>query len=94
MTPIKFKGSNLIIAEDQPEYIPLPARIFQYSDGTRAAGVCWRLSWRERFKLLFSGKLWHVVYTFGRPLQPQLLSTSRPDMGEQNEKHFGEPTCE
>jgi len=25
MRPVKFKGSNIVFAENQPEYLPLPA---------------------------------------------------------------------
>ena len=31
MKPIKFKGHNVVFAEDQPEYQPLPA--LKYADG-------------------------------------------------------------
>ena len=73
MTPIKFPGSNVVFAEDQPQYNPLPAhRDRDDLEGTLT--VCWKLSWRERLIVLFTGKLWHQVMTFNQPLQPQLLA--------------------
>lgn len=74
MTPIEFDGQTLIIAKDQPEYLPLPAHVSD--DGI--VTCCWSLTWRERIKVLLSGRIWHRVMTFKRPLQPQAISTMRP----------------
>lgn len=74
MNPVKFKEQTITYAEGQPQYLPLPAH--RASDGR--ATFCWRLSWRERFKLLLTGHLWHSVLTFKQPLQPQLLSVDKP----------------
>lgn len=73
MNPIAFREQTAVIAENQPEYVPLPAHIAE--DGTIT--FCWRLSWRERFKVLLTGLLWHQVLTFRTPLQPQYLSTEK-----------------
>ena len=75
MTPIKFEGSNVVFAEDQPEYLPLPA--YRSGDESGSVVFCWGLSWKERLQLFLTGKLWHKVLTFSGPLQPQLLSSSR-----------------
>lgn len=75
MKPIEFPEQDVIIAKDQPEYIPLPAHI-DYEHG--AVTFCWKLSLRERIKLLLDGRLWHTVLTFRQPLQPQLLSVDKP----------------
>jgi len=74
MKPIKFKGHNLVVAKDQSEYQQLP--VHRSDDGTLIS--CWSLTWRERIKLLFTGRLWHSVMTFNQPLQPQLLSVDNP----------------
>lgn len=74
MTPVKFPGSNVVFAENQPEYLPLSAH--KGDDGV--VTFCWRLTLRERFALLFRGLLWHQVMTFGHALQPQSLSATRP----------------
>ncbi len=66
MKPIKFKKQNTVYAETQPEYISLPA--YKESDG--CVTCCWKLTIRERFKMLFTGKPWVSLLTFNRPLQP------------------------
>lgn len=73
MTPIKFEESNVVIAEDQPEYLPLPA----YVDDEETI-TCWQLTWKERFKIFFTGILWFRQMNFGRSLQPQLPTVDRP----------------
>lgn len=76
MNPIDFRGSNSVAGKGQPEYQELPLNISP--DSTRTATSCWRLSLRERLKLLFTGKLWLQIMTFGGPLQPQLPSVDNP----------------
>lgn len=41
MDIIKFDGCNITFAEDQPEYLPLPAH--KTADGKVTS--CWGLSW-------------------------------------------------
>lgn len=73
MKPIKFKGSNLTLAENQPQYQQLPVC---YQGGTEATMTsCWKLSWKERIRLLFKGKLFISQLTFHSPLQPILPET-------------------
>lgn len=74
MQPVKFKGYNVIFAEDQPEYQPLPA----HKSYSGAVTSCWALTWRERLRLLFTGRLYLSVLAFGGPLQPQLPSVHNP----------------
>lgn len=77
MRPTKFKGQNSVFAESQPEYLALP--VFKDTDGEVIS--CWQLSVLERLKLLFTGKLWLSILTFNKPLQPQLPSVDKPDIG-------------
>lgn len=79
MQLIEFPEQTVIIAKGQPEYLPLPAHQFKDDPQGRIA-FCWQLSWRERFKVLFSGVLWHSVLTFYAPLQPQMLEVDKPEM--------------
>lgn len=72
----EFAGQNITIAKDQPEYIPMPAYIA--ADGT--VTCCWRLTWRERLRLLRSGVIWHQILTFRQPLQPQSLTVEQPQL--------------
>lgn len=74
MSPAEFKGQNVVFAKDQPEHLPLPA--LRTDDGRVISR--WRLTWRERFRVLLRGDLWLQTLTFNTPLQPQLLSVEKP----------------
>ena len=74
MNPVKFPESNITFAKNQPEYLPLPA----YRDEYGRVITCWQLSWKERIEILFKGKLWLNILTFGMRLQPQLLLIKSP----------------
>ena len=76
MTPIEFPECNTVLAKNQPEYHPLPAHI----DSADRLTFCWNLDWRDRVKLLATGRLWHQVLTFGARLQPQLLRVDKPEL--------------
>lgn len=73
---IEFPEQTCVYAKDQPQYRPLPAH--KADDGTLT--FCWRLGWRDRLRVLWSGLLWHQVLTFNHPLQPQLLLTQKPEL--------------
>lgn len=75
-----FPEANKTFGADQPQYIALPAYKEPGSNNGRIV-FCWSLSWRERLRVLFSGRIWHQVYTFHHPLQPQLLTVEKPDCG-------------
>jgi hypothetical protein len=70
---------QITIAEHQPEYLPLPAIIVGDRVVTR-----WKLSWAERFRILFSGNLWLILLTFGQPVQPIMLYAESPKQYIQN----------
>ena len=76
MTPKKFKGSNVVFAENQPEYIPLPA--FQSEEGVVVS--CWNLSFLERLSILFKGELWLSMLTSNKGLTPTYLTTKRSEV--------------
>lgn len=80
MKPIGFPEQTLVMAENQPAYTPLPVHRFDDAEGRLCC--CWSLSWRERFRVLFTGLIWHQMLTFNQPLQPQLLTTEKPAMEE------------
>lgn len=81
MKPIEFAEQNVVFAKHQPAYLPLPAHQFYGSDHGRIA-FCWKLSLRDRLKLALTGKLWHQVLIFNKPLQPQLLTADKPEMNK------------
>lgn len=71
MKPIKFKESNITLAKDQPQYQQLPI----HRDGKDNEGrvtSCWKLSFKERIKLLFTGNLWLSMMTFHKQPMPVL----------------------
>ena len=74
MKPIEFEQQNMVIAEKQPEYISLPA----YKELNGRVTCCWKLSIKERFKILFLGKFWLSVLTFNNPLQPIKPMAGKP----------------
>lgn len=78
MNIVEFPEQTVIYAKEQPQYQPLPA--FQFKDDSGRIACCWRLSWRERVKVLFTGVVWHEILTFNQSLQPQLLSVDKPLM--------------
>ena len=75
MKPVTFPEVNAVLAEDQPQYQPLPVH---RDKATGMVVSCWRLSRWERLKLLVTGRLWLLQLTFGDPLQPQCPQLDRP----------------
>jgi hypothetical protein len=76
MTPTvpepREKATFVEFAKNQPEYRPLPANVLLPYVETK-----WKLSWRERLRILLSGNLYLTVMTFGQPLQPIRMSVLR-----------------
>lgn len=77
MKPLNFDAANIMFAENQPQYETLPARVCLIDEDGEVT-TCWSLSWKERLKLLFTGRLWLSVLTFNNPLQPQRPSVECP----------------
>lgn len=82
MKPIQFKEVNKVFAKDQPEYVPLPAFLNNSPEGEVIS--CWQLSFRERLRILFTGKLWVCLLTFNKPLTPSLFTTKKSDVLTEN----------
>lgn len=68
MRPIDFAGRNVIFAEDQPEYQPLPA--LRMPDGE--VFTCWELSDEELATVVKNKCIYFKQLTFNQPLQPIL----------------------
>lgn len=66
MNPIEFEGHNVVIGENQKEYLPLPAHVAE--DGT--VTTVWQLTMEERTEILNNGRLYLRQLTFNNPLQP------------------------
>lgn len=78
MKPISFKEQNVVYAENQPEYLPLPAYKVDSPQGQVIS--CWKLSFRERIRILFTGMLWVSLLSFNRPLTPSFFTTKKSDL--------------
>ena len=78
MKPIEFKEQNIVFAKDQPEYNPLPA----FRDEKGEVITCWNLTFRERLRVLFSGKIWLSLLSFNKPLTPSFMTTKKNDLFE------------
>lgn len=74
MKPITFPGVNATWAEDQPEYMPLPAINTLDSNGTVI--TCWELDEAELEEISKSRKVFVSTSTFNAPIQPLYLSTN------------------
>ncbi len=79
MKPVSFPEVNKTYAKDQPEYQPLPG--YYEKEGPRGEFVtCWELSFRERLRILFKGKLWVCLLTFHNPLTPSFFTTKKSEV--------------
>ena len=76
MKAISFKDQTIEIAKDQPEYNTLPAHVGDEG----AVSTCWALSFWERVRVLFTGKIWHQQLTFRSPYQPTRMSVKKTDI--------------
>ena len=78
MKPIKFKEQNIVYAENQPKYLPLPA--FKNESPQGEVISCWQLSFIERMRILFTGKIWVCLLSFNKPLTPSFFSTKKSEL--------------
>ena len=78
MKPIEFKHQNVVFAKDQPEYQPLPALKLNTPEGEVIS--CWGMTFKERVKVLFTGKVWVSLMSFNKPLTPSFIAVSRKDV--------------
>lgn len=74
MKAVKFRKYNMVYAEDQPEYLSLPA----HKSDEGIVTTCWKLSWWESFKVFLTGRVYVQTMTFSKPLQPLKMSVSNP----------------
>ena len=76
MKPIYVEGMNVAIAENQEEYLTLPA----YRNSSKEGEVtsCWEMNWKERIKFLFTGRIYLTILTFDNALQPQIVTVEKP----------------
>ena len=78
MKPVEFKHQNIVFAKDQPEYQPLPALRIDSPEGEVVS--CWKLSFKERIKIVFTGRVWLSLMSFNKPLTPSYLAVNRKEV--------------
>lgn len=78
MKPVYFKEHNMVYAKDQAPYLPLP--VFKHQDSWYCCSSCWGMTFMERLKVLFTGKIWVTMPTFGKPLTPVKLQADKPEL--------------
>jgi len=78
MRPVEFKHQNIVFAKDQPEYQPLPALKIDAPTGEVIS--CWKLTFKERLKVLVFGRVWMSLMSFNKPLTPSFLSVDRKEV--------------
>lgn len=78
MKPVKFKEQNVTFAENQPEYLSLPA--FKNDSPMGEVISCWKGSFIDRLRFLITGKLWVSLCMFGKPLTPSFFTTKKSDI--------------
>lgn len=77
MKCVDFPQRNVVYAENQVEYAPLPA--FRLPNDNEGRVICcWQFTDEEVHEIVKTRVLWHHVLTFNGPLQPQELSTDNP----------------
>ena len=74
MKPISFPEQTAVIAENQEEYLNLPAH--RTTDGQVIS--CWKPTIWERCSILFGGRIWLSQLTFRGPVQPVTLGAESP----------------
>jgi len=79
MQPLIFDTMNGVFGANQKEYQPLPAEV----RGKKSTGevlTCWEFSPEELKIVQETGRIWLSVLTYGHPLQPLFLSTTKPEV--------------
>ena len=74
MKAIKFKECNTEIGKNQEEYLTLPS-LYDKKNGIVVS--CYKLSFKDMIKILFTRKIWVSIMVFNGPLQPQMLSVNK-----------------
>lgn len=72
MKAIEFNEQNVKIAENQEEYLTLPAHVTENGD----VYCCMELNEKDIEMIKKNGKIWLNFKTFGKSLQPFNLSFS------------------
>ena len=73
---VRYDGyTDIVIAENQPEYLPLPALV-KIDDPRGKIITAWELTDTELLVLIQTKRLYITYLTFNQPLQPTLPSVN------------------
>ena len=75
MNPIEFKGQNVILGKDQPEYKNIPA--LRFAGGEII--TCWELADEDILEIVRHKRIYVSQLTFRAPLQPLKVMTCLSD---------------
>jgi hypothetical protein len=78
MKPVEFKHQNTVFAKNQPEYLPLPALKLDTPEGEVVS--CWKLTFKERLRVLIFGEVWLSLTSYNKPLTPSFIAVNRKDI--------------
>ena len=79
MKPAGFSEVNIVLGEKQDQYNDLPA-FYTPKDLQGRIVTSWSLTFRERIRVLFRGRVWLSTLTFRDPLQPVFMTTEKTDL--------------
>lgn len=77
MKPLNFKEQNIEFGKNQPKYGIMPGHLIKDNEGRFI--FCMGLSFTERVRVLFTGKIWGMFLTFMQPLTPSHFTTKKSD---------------
>ena len=78
MKPVDFKGKNVTFAKNQDDYLPLPAYVGRDTNGNTCVVSCWEMSDVELQEVMKTKRVFVIILTYGKPLQPQNLEAYSP----------------
>lgn len=76
MKPIKFKQATVELQKPENMTDEECSPLWVFIDNNTTCISCWRLSWKERFKLLFHGNIWLSILS-GKTQPPVWLSADK-----------------
>lgn len=77
MKPIRFKECNVEYAKGQEEYTTLPG----FADTANGCAItCYKMSFRDLLKVIFTRKIYLNLLTFNGPLTPQQLTVNKKEV--------------
>lgn len=87
MKAIPFNEMNTEVAQDQSQYITLPALV---DDGAEGCVIsCWRLNWWERIRMIFTGRIWVGLHMYGEDVTPIWMTTYKDELIKPQEADKG-----